>query len=98
MNLKERAYKGDKANDLLNNEVFSDAMTNLRAAIVDTWRKCPVRDVEAQHELKLMDKLLSDFEANIKTFVQDGKMARFEIEAQRKRDEQSRKVARAQGR
>lgn len=94
MNLKLVVDKGNRADELLNNEVFKDALANLRLAIVNKWQECPIRDVEAQHELKLMNKLLSDLEANIRAFVQDGKVAVFEIEQQRKRDEQRRKVAR----
>ena len=94
MNLSQIAQKGEKANSLLSNEIFSEAMLNLRQAITMKWQECPIRDIQAQHELKLMIKLLTDLEANIKRFVQDGKMAQFEIEEQRKRDEMRGKVAR----
>ena len=94
MNLKLVSDKGNRADELLNNEVFKDALANLRNAIVAKWQECPVRDVEAQHELKLMTKLLTDLEANIRVFIQDGQMAVFEINEQRKRDEQRRKVQR----
>jgi hypothetical protein len=94
MNLTERAYKGDKANELLNNEIFSDAMSNVRQAILTAWQNCPIQDRDTQHELKLMVRLLTDLEHNIRSFVQDGNMAKFEIEQQRKREAQKKKVAR----
>lgn len=94
MNLTERAAKGDKAEMLLSNEIFSEAMSNLRTAIVQKWSECPVRDKEAQHELKLMMKLLGDLEANIRVFVTDGKKARFELVEQRKREALKRKTQR----
>lgn len=94
MNLKHVADKGNRADDLLKNEVFTEALANLRQAILNKWQECPIRDLEAQHELKLMVKLLADLEANIRAFVQDGKLAQFEIEQQRKRDEQRQKVRR----
>ena len=94
MNLTQRAHKGDKASELLNNEIFSDALTNVRQAILNAWQNCPIQDHHTQHELKLMVRLLTDLETNIRAFVQDGNMAKFEIEQQRKRDEQKKKVAR----
>jgi hypothetical protein len=94
MELAEIADKGIRADALLNDEVFTEAMANLRNAIVQKWTECPIRDVEAQHELKLMVKLLADLEGNIRAFIQDGKMAAFELDSIRKSDEKIRKVRR----
>lgn len=73
-----------KAELLTENPVYIQAVTSIRQAIVDKWRACPVRDVEGQHELKLMLKLLDDLEANIKQVVDTGKLARLEIERENK--------------
>jgi hypothetical protein len=94
MNLNDRADRGQRATELLNNEIFSDALANLRSAIFQKWEECPIRDKEAQHELHLMLKLMTDLVANIKVFMNDGKKAQFELDSIRKADELRKRTAR----
>lgn len=84
MNLTEDVQQGYQAKQLLENEVYKRAMENIRSGIVEKWRSCPVRDIEGQHELKLMDKLLSDLEGYIKQVVDTGKMAEIQLENERR--------------
>jgi hypothetical protein len=84
--------RGDKARDLWENEVFSDARQAVRQAILDTWATSPVADKEGQHELRLMLKLLNDLEANIQRVLADGQMAKVEI--QRSTAEKARRMIR----
>jgi hypothetical protein len=57
---------------------------SLREAIISKWRSTPIRDREGAHELKLMDKLLSDIEQYFKTIAETGKIADIQIERERK--------------
>ena len=79
MRLEETSYKGRRAAEIIENPVFKEAWDGLRQAIHDKWESCPVRDVEGQHELKLMLKLMGDLESNLKHFINDGKIADVEI-------------------
>lgn len=97
MNLTQQAVKGDRASELLNGEIFSEAVENVRKAIIDKWQACPVRDKEGQHELHLMVKLLDELVGQINVFINEGKNARFQIESQKKREEQERKIRLATG-
>lgn len=87
MNLIQKSAKGDKAESLLNNEIFRESITNLRQAITQKWQSCDVKDKESAHELLIMIKLIDGLEQNIKSFVVDGKKAKFEIEQHRKQEE-----------
>lgn len=84
MSLEKDSEKGLEAQHLLNNPVYIEAVTALRTTLHMAWENAPIRDVEGQHELKLMLKLLNDLEANIKRVVNDGKIAQIEIERQKK--------------
>ena len=64
--------------------MFREAMDGIRAGIIEKWRSCPIRDREGQHELKLMDKLLSDIEGYIKQVADSGKMAKITLEREEK--------------
>jgi hypothetical protein len=67
--------RGERAKALWDNDIFKEARTSVRNAIVDKWATSPVGDKEGQHELRLMLKLLDDLEANILRVIQDGKHA-----------------------
>jgi hypothetical protein len=84
MNPHEEVQQGYQAKQLLENEVFKSAFENVRVGIYEKWKSCPVRDVQGQHELKLMDKLLGELEGYIKQVVDTGKMAEIQLENERK--------------
>jgi hypothetical protein len=84
MNPHEEVQQGYLAKQLLENEVFKSAFENVRVGIYEKWKSCPVRDVQGQHELKLMDKLLGELEGYIKQVVDTGKMAEIQLENERK--------------
>jgi hypothetical protein len=80
MNQHEEEQRGRSAREVIESPLFREAFDKLRAGIVDKWRACPVRDLEGQHELKLMDKLLADVEKYLKDIIDTGKMAEIQIE------------------
>lgn len=83
MSLDNDLERAQQAKQLLDNPVYQEAIENVRNAIVSAWSNAPIRDVEGQHELKLMLKLLTDLENNITRVVNDGKIAQIEIERQK---------------
>jgi len=84
VNTHEEAQRGRTAEQLLESPMFREAMDGIRAGIIEKWRSCPIRDREGQHELKLMDKLLSDIEGYIKQVADSGKMAKITLEREEK--------------
>ena len=73
-----------QARELIENEQFKTCFTQIRAGIIEKWRSCPIRDHEGQHELKLMDKLLSEIEGYFKQIIETGKMAEIQLENEKK--------------
>ena len=63
------------ADRLLNDEVFVGAVDSVRTAIYEAWSKSPVRDMEGQHELRLLLKLLDDLTGHIGSAAKDGRFA-----------------------
>ena len=82
--LRQDKNRADEVKRILDSEVFQQAETAVRAAIMTQWANSPIRDQEGQHELRLMLKLLDDLMRNFKAALQDGTMARVEIERQSK--------------
>jgi hypothetical protein len=82
--LTDDITRAQQAKDLLENPIYQESFKNVREAILTAWSEAPIRDVEGQHELKLMIRLLTDLEKNILRVVNDGKIAQIEIERQKK--------------
>jgi len=75
MNVYEEEARGRQATELLENPMYREAVDTLRQSLVDKWLSSPVRDIEGQHELRLMTKLLGDIEVYITNIANTGKMA-----------------------
>ena len=84
MNLNQEVQNGLDAQKIIENPLVQNAFNSIRAGIIEKWRSCPIRDKEGQHELKLMDKLLTDLEGYFKTVIESGKMAEFQLENEKK--------------
>lgn len=79
--------RGIDANQVLNNEAFKDAFTVLRSAVVEEWKKCPVRDQEGALLLLQLAKLTDKFESILVGMVESGKMAQHQIDLREVRNE-----------
>lgn len=79
--------RGIDANQVLNNEAFKDAFTVLRSAVVEEWKKCPVRDQEGALLLLQLAKLTDKFESILVGMVESGKMAQHQIDLRELRNE-----------
>lgn len=75
MNEFEKVARGERAQALLRDEIFAEAIEQVRAGIVTAWSSAPIRDKEGHHELKLMLKLLDDVISNIESVISGGKLA-----------------------
>lgn len=75
MNQFEQVARGERAEQLINDEIFKDAVEQVRAGIVNAWATAPIRDKDGHHELKLMLKLLDDVVRNIESVIDSGKLA-----------------------
>ena len=78
MSLEQEAGDGLRAARMM--EELAPYLQIVRTAILDKWEKSPVSDKDGQHELRLLIKLLTDLEGNIKTTIETGKLASIQIE------------------
>ena len=78
MSLEQESADGQRAERLM--DEVSPYFDMVKSAIVEKWENSPVGDREGQHELRLMRKLLGDVEANLKNAIENGKLARIQIE------------------
>lgn len=84
--LREDQTRAQRAADVLNNEVFAEALAAIRSEVVKQWESCPARDHEGKEALWQLIKTASKFEGLLKGYIETGKLAteqlkRFEKES-----------------
>lgn len=92
--LIRESSRGSKANAFLSSEIYRDAIGKLEAGVVEAWKTSPVRDVEGQTYLRLMMKVLSDFQAHVRDIAQTGKMAEVQLQQERSIAERAKSAVR----
>jgi hypothetical protein len=75
------AAKGDKARAKLEDQTFKDAMAQLEADYIAAWKMTGFNDATAREKLWLSIKTLENFEQHLITVMNNGRLARREIEA-----------------
>jgi hypothetical protein len=78
----DRAQRVDK---LLKDPEFIQAFESTKQAIFEKIEQTPIRDIEGLTNLRLCLKLLGDVRANLENVLNDGKIAEFNIEQEKKR-------------
>lgn len=78
-NIHAEAAVGARARALLDSEVYRDAVRSVREGIHIRWSVSPIKDIEGQHELRLMLKLLDDLEADMQESADTGAIASVQI-------------------
>jgi hypothetical protein len=80
--LEQRAYNGDQARAVLENEAFTRAFTTIEEEHVEAWKTSPARDRDGRESLWTTVKLLHKLRATLEAEMTDGRIASMEIEHQ----------------
>jgi hypothetical protein len=83
MTLEKQIYDGDRAREILENEVFAQVFHDYRTEITDQWMKSPARDVEGREKLWTFLAHLNKLETMLKTTFETGKLRRLDLEHER---------------
>ena len=83
MEIEQRIYQGDRAREVLENEAFQAAFTDIENEVMQQWRNSPARDQEAREKLWLMMSLLGKLKVTLQTTMETGKLAKLDLEHKR---------------
>jgi hypothetical protein len=82
--LEKRVYDADQARQVLENEAFAKAFSDIEQEYSEAWKNSPARDAGGREEIWKTIKLLHKLRLTLESAMQDGTMARIEIEHQQK--------------
>ena len=83
MELSERIYNGNRANEVLENEAYISAFQQIEQEIIEQWKSSPARDEEGRQKLWLMLQLLNKVQSTLRSTLETGKLANLEMEHKR---------------
>ena len=81
--LETRLYDGEKAREVLENEVFQQVFTDIELELTTAWKSSPQRDSDAREKIHLALSLLTKVKACLQTTLDTGKLARLDLEHRR---------------
>lgn len=78
--LEARIYDGNRAQEVLENEVFIQVWADAELELTKAWRESPVRDVDGREKIFLTLQMLQKLKGAIQTTLETGKLAQKELE------------------
>jgi hypothetical protein len=82
--LFKAATKGDRAKQALDDPRFNEAVEALKAEYYSAWLSSPADDVDGRERLRIAAVTVDKIKAHLIAMMNDGKIARVQIEQLRK--------------
>ena len=76
----EKKQRGDRAEALLRDELFVEAMDRIHGTYMDHWKNSEAFDFETRERAYVAVMLLTDLQNQLISYVRDGQVARGVIE------------------
>lgn len=73
--IRQDQTRAQRAAEILDNEVFQEAMKAIKDEVVSQWEACPIRDAEGKEALWQLMKTTTKFEGLLRGYVETGKLA-----------------------
>ena len=86
MTEQQTVQRAQEASLVRDNPAYQEAMGQLKEAVVQQWKDCPVRGREGQLLLQLA-KLTDKFESILQGMIETGKLAQHRIDLDRELNE-----------
>lgn len=84
MKIEQRIYNGNRAKEILDNEVFLSVFDDIEMELIEAWKKSPQRDEAGREKIHLTVTLLGKVKASLQTTLETGKLAMQELDFQEK--------------
>ena len=75
MTPEDEVRRAGKADEILKNEVFKEAFSEIEGAILSGIRRAPIKDVELRDKLCQQYVALHTIRDQIRTYIDSGKLA-----------------------
>lgn len=80
MEIEQRIYDGNRAKEVIENEVFQRVMADMKKEIIEQWQNSPARDQDGREKLWNLLKLTEKLEIMLQQTLDSGKLAMAELQ------------------
>lgn len=80
--LEQRLYNGDRAREVLENEVFIAVFDGIESELTEAWKTSPVRDPAGREEIWRHLTALQKVKSSLVKSLETGKLAQLELKHQ----------------
>lgn len=92
--LEQRLYDGNRAKEILDNEVFQQVWTDIEQELTGQWSGSPARDIEGRERIWMMLAMLKKIRACVQTTFETGVFAEKELQYRRSIEEKAKQLFR----
>lgn len=78
--VEQRIYEGNRAKEVLENEVFQAVFGDIEKEVIDQWTNSPARDSTGREHLWQYLMLLRKVKTHITTALETGKLAQLDLQ------------------
>lgn len=78
--IEKRIYDGNRAKEVLENEVFQQVFVDIEQELFNAWTESPARDAEGRERIHQYQAMLRKLKAHLTTTFETGKLANLELE------------------
>ena len=75
MEKEKEIQKGNRAKQILEDEIFAEAVQKVSEELRQEWLNSPIRDTEGREKIYMMEKMLNVLLVQIKSVMETGKLA-----------------------
>ena len=79
MDLDKEQQRGHRAKQILEDEIFVEAIQKVSAELDQEWINSPVRDTEGREKIYMMKKMLNVLLVQLQSVMETGKLASKQI-------------------
>lgn len=77
--IETRIYEGTRAREVLENEAFIAAFTDIENEVIEQWKTSPARAGDDREKLWVYLSLLKKVQTHLTTTLETGKLAQIEV-------------------
>jgi|TARA_R100001129_G_scaffold119792_2_gene83103 hypothetical protein len=79
MDLEKEQKRGQRAKQILEDEIFVEAVQKVSGELHQEWKNSPVRDTEGREKIYMMEKMLNVLLVQLQSVMETGKLASKQI-------------------
>lgn len=77
--VEQRIYDGNRAKEILENEVFQQVFNDIESEIWEAWKKAPLKDVEGREKLHQYLTMLGKVKTQLESILESGKLSELDV-------------------